>query len=332
VEDLVPHGRPAETATPPVLDLDALVAGTKEARVEDIAGSPPTIDIGLAPPPGLELPDLTLEETAPVAPPERPPVVEAPAAPPEAFDITAVVAPATAPPAAAPPPAPAAAAPSPPAATAASAAETVTVAPAASATPATPAVAVADGFYYRQDFDDEVPGSPPRNWTGEYDYATLTVDSENAVAGSKACLKFEKKTGAGSANYVCSFPKASGRVIVEFDIRCDEKNKYLLGLYIERDEDFKQSVHTIIHRLDSKSQPSLRLQGEPVPYELGTWRHVKYDLNLLAGIVSAYVDGQPVVKEVKLPTIPPYVNTLSIRDNLATTGVFYLDNIMIYKG
>jgi len=185
---------------------------------------------------------------------------------------------------------------------------------------------------FEQTFDDEEVGSPPRGWQGEYEYATLVVDASNPAPNSKACLKFEKRTGAGSAHYVCHFPKVSGIVIVEFDIRCDEKNKYLLGFYIEKDEDFKQSVHTIIHRLDSRSQPTLRVQGEPVPYDLGTWRHVKYELNLLTGLVTAYVDGQEIVREAKLATNPAYVNTLSIRDNLATTGVLYLDNIRIYKG
>ncbi len=56
-----------------------------------------------------------------------------------------------------------------------------------------------------------------------------------------------------------------------------------------------------------------------MPYDLGTWRHVKYELNLLTGLVTAYVDGQESVREAKLATNPAYVNTLSIRDNLATT-------------
>ncbi|MCX7625580.1 MAG: SPOR domain-containing protein [Candidatus Sumerlaeaceae bacterium] len=184
---------------------------------------------------------------------------------------------------------------------------------------------------FEQTFDDEEPGTQPRGWQGEYDYATLVVDTTSPAPGSKACLKFEKRTGAGSAHYVCHFAKATGLVVVEFDIRCDEKNKYLLGFYVEKDEDFKQSVHTIIHRLDSRSQPTLRVQGEPVPYELGTWRHVKYELNLLAGTATAYVDGQEVVRDAKLASNYGYVNTLSIRDNLATTGVLYLDNIKIYE-
>ncbi|MGC8841454.1 MAG: SPOR domain-containing protein [Candidatus Sumerlaeaceae bacterium] len=184
---------------------------------------------------------------------------------------------------------------------------------------------------FEQTFDDEEPGAQPRGWQGEYDYASLTVDSSSPAPGSKGCLKFEKRTGSGSAHYVCHFPKATGLVVVEFDIRCDEKNKYLLGFYIEKDEDFKQSVHTIIHRLDSRSQPTLRVQGEPLPYDLGTWRHVKYELNLLAGTVTAYVDGQEVIRDAKLASNYGYVNTLSIRDNLATTGVLYLDNIKVYQ-
>ncbi len=185
---------------------------------------------------------------------------------------------------------------------------------------------------FEQTFDDEEPGTQPRGWQGEYEYATLVVDTTSPAPGSKACIKFEKRTGAGSAHYVCHFPKASGLVIVEFDIRCDEKNKYLLGFYVEKDEDFKQSVHTIIHRLDSRTPPTLRVQGEPVPYELGTWRHVKYELNLLAGTATAYVDGQEVIRDTRLASNYGYVNTLSIRDNLATTGVLYLDNIKIYQG
>jgi len=201
------------------------------------------------------------------------------------------------------------------------------------AEPAAPRPSGSQGrkIIFEQTFDDEEAGAQPRGWRGDYDYATLVVDTTAPAPGSRACLKFEKRTGAGSAHYVCHFPKASGHVFVEFDIRCDEKNKYLLGFYVEKDEDFKQSVHTIIHRLDSRSQPTLRVQGEPVPYELGTWRHVKYELNLLAGLATAFVDDQEVIRDAKLASSYGYVNTLSIRDNLATTGVLYLDNIRIYQ-
>ncbi|MGI8906878.1 MAG: SPOR domain-containing protein [Candidatus Sumerlaeaceae bacterium] len=198
------------------------------------------------------------------------------------------------------------------------------------ATSTAPAAA-ANASHHEQTFDQEPVGSQPANWTGDYEYASLTVDDQNSVDGTGRCLKFEKRSGAGSASYHCNFPNASGQVTVEFDIRCDDKNKYLLGFYVEKDEDFKQSVHTIVHRIDSRSQPSLRIQGEPVPYELGSWRRVKYELNLLIGVVNAFVDEQHVVKDAKLPTIPAYVNTLSIRDNLATTGLFYLDNIRITR-
>lgn len=212
--------------------------------------------------------------------------------------------------------------------------DTATATPAVqqAAEPAPKSVAQSDGLFFEQTFDEDQVGTQPPGWQGEYDYATLTVDSSSPSPNSKACLKFEKRSGAGGANYTCRFPNASGRVIVEFDLRCDEKNKYLLGFYIEKDEDFKQSVHTIVHRTDSKSQPTLRIQGEPVPYDLGTWRHVKYDLNLLAGLVTAYIDSEEVVRDAKLPTNPAFINTLSIRDNLATTGILYLDNIKIYKG
>src|SRR5690606_20517023 len=139
----------------------------------------------------------------------------------------------------------------------------------------------------------------------------------------------EKAEGAGSATYHLSFPPAKGRVVAEFDIRCDEKNKFLLGVYLERDEDFKQSIHTIVHQLDPNAPASLRIQGEAVPYQLGTWSRIRYDADLINGTLDCYMDDEHVVKAVHLPVTPEFVNTLSIRDNLATTGTLYLDNIRI---
>jgi cell division protein FtsN len=307
----------ASSAEPSPLDLDALAGVNFEELLsgpgEDVPPPP-----GLTPPP--EPPSAVIHDvpTKPLAEVhseavEPPPAPPAPPAPPKAAEP-------------APQPAqPAQAAASP------SAFEPTTQMPAAE--PAAPKPSGTQGrkIIFEQTFDDEEAGAQPRGWQGDYDYATLVVDTTAPAPGSKACLKFEKRTGAGSAHYVCHFPKASGHVFVEFDIRCDEKNKYLLGFYVEKDEDFKQSVHTIIHRLDSRSQPTLRVQGEPVPYELGTWRHVKYELNLLAGLATAFVDDQEVIRDAKLASSYGYVNTLSIRDNLATTGVLYLDNIKIYQ-
>jgi hypothetical protein len=188
-----------------------------------------------------------------------------------------------------------------------------------------------DNVVYEQSFDDETEGTPPRNWSGKYDYANLMVTSEVVASRSSRSMKFEKKSGSGSAYYSCHFPSVSGRVGVEFDMRCDDKNKYLLGFYIEKDEDFRQSIHTIIHRTDSKAIPTLRVQGEQIPYSLGSWRHVRYEIDLQEGRVNGYVDGNLIADNVKLASSPSSINTLSIRDNLATTGVLYLDNIVIYK-
>lgn len=297
---------PAVPAGPPEIDLDALLKGdmfpappgtqpAQTARIQDIAPSAPVA-------PAQAAPKQAAAPPAPPAPSDLTP-----------FDVTTQF-------------------PTPPGAEVISMPD-IPAPPIASEPPPVAAAAPgsSNGAFFEQSFEQESVGVQPGGWQGEYDYASLTVDDQAPANGSGHCLKFEKRAGAGSANYVCSFPKASGHVGIEFDIRCDEKNKYLLGFYIEKDEDFKQSVHTIVHRTDSKSQPSLRIQGEPIPYELGSWRHVKYDLNLLAGIVNAFVDGEQIVKDGKLPTNPAYINTLSIRDNLATTGVLYLDNIKIYK-
>lgn len=189
----------------------------------------------------------------------------------------------------------------------------------------------AAGIVYEQDFDNEPLGKKPKNWTGDYEYATLAVSNESPAPGSKQHLKFEKKAGAGSAYYSCKFPDVTGELEINFDIRCDDKNKYLLGFYIEKDNDFRQSVHTIIHRTEAKAKPTLRIQGEPTPYELKTWRHVRYLINLRSGTVTGYVDDEIVADNVKLANPPRSLNSLSIRDNLATLGVLLVDNIKIVK-
>ncbi len=200
--------------------------------------------------------------------------------------------------------------------------------PAVSAAGAIAASGSTEQIVFQQSFDEETEGSSPSDWRGEYDYSTLSV-ANLAEAGHAKCLMYEKMEGVGSATYHLSFPPAKGRVTLELDVRCDDKNKFLLGIYLEKDEDFKQSVHTIVHQLDPNGPASLRVQGEAVPYQMETWRHLKYEIDLVEGLLDAWVDDDQVVKGSKLPVAPEYFNTLSIRDNLATTGTLYLDNIRI---
>lgn len=194
-----------------------------------------------------------------------------------------------------------------------------------------PAAEMMDGIIFSQDFDSEPDGVKPQNWKGDYDFASLIVTNQNPAPNSTKCMKFEKKTGSGSAYYSYKFPDASGVLGVEFDLRCDNKNKYLLGFYIEKDEDFRQSIHTIIHRTDSNTEPSLRIQGQPTPYKLQEWCRIKYIINLLEGTVDGYVNDKLIANRIRLATRPKSINTLSIRDNLATTGILYIDNIKIYR-
>lgn len=181
---------------------------------------------------------------------------------------------------------------------------------------------------YQQNFDGESEGASPAEWRGEYDYSTLSVASLGE-ADHGQCLKFEKPEGVGSATYHLSFPPAKNHVLVEFDIRCEEKNKFLLGIYLEKDEDFKQSVHTIVHQLDPNGPASLRIQGQAIPYQMETWRRIRYEIDLVDGILNAFIDDEQVLTDSRLAVTPDYFNTLSIRDNLATTGIIYLDNIRI---
>lgn len=183
--------------------------------------------------------------------------------------------------------------------------------------------------FYEQSFDGEPVGSVPSNWKSpsDYDYASLTI-VERPEGGR--CMRFEKHSGTGSAYYSCRFPDASGRFHVEFDICCADKNKYLLGFYIEKDEDFRQSVSTVIHRDTSRNEAvTLRLQNEVTPYEFNKWRRVRFLVDLPRHIVDAYVDGEAIALGIRLNSRPEALNTLSIRDNLATEGVLMIDNIRI---
>ena len=58
---------------------------------------------------------------------------------------------------------------------------------------------------------------------------------------------------------------------------------------------------------------------------------MKYIVNLFDGTVDGYVNGELVANGEKLASCPSSLNTISIRDNLATVGKLMIDNIKIYK-
>ncbi len=193
----------------------------------------------------------------------------------------------------------------------------------------TGATTVVGSSGFQQNFDDETVGAVPKGWIGEYSHASLEVEDAVTATNSGKGIKFEKQSGTASTHYRCKFNETRGRIAVEFDIRCDSKNKYFLGVYIESDEDFRKAVHTVIHTTEDGTSAALRLQGESVPYQLGTWAHIKYILNLTDSSVDAFVNNQNVIKGARIPGTPEMMNTISIRDNPATTAVLYLDNIRI---
>ena len=180
------------------------------------------------------------------------------------------------------------------------------------------------------DFEDDDVGQPPRNWTGSYDYASLTVQAETPPRGGHQYLCFEKKAGAGKAYYSLRFPDVTGVIGIEFDVRCNDKNKFLLGFYIEKDGDFQRSVHTKILRSEAQTTPTIHMQEESAPYLLGSWAHVKYVVDLNQGKINSYIDNTHVGRDLPLEPNPGMLNTLSIRDNINTTGILLLDNIKVY--
>jgi hypothetical protein len=181
------------------------------------------------------------------------------------------------------------------------------------------------------DFEEDSAGQPPVGWEGEYPFASLLVKGDTPPRNSQQYLAFEKREGAGKALFTYHFPNISGVVGVEFDLRCNDKNKFLLGFYIEKDGDFQQSVHTKILRSEAQTTPTIHMQGESAPYLLGSWAHIKYVVDLNQGKVNGYIDSTHVARDLPLSPNPQMLNTLSIRDNINTTGILLLDNIKVYQ-
>lgn len=195
----------------------------------------------------------------------------------------------------------------------------------------TPMPSGLNGEAFLMNFEGDSVGQKPATWSGDFAYATLNVQNDTPPDGSSNYLAYNKKEGLGKVYYSTKFPNTSGVVSVEFDLRCNDKNKFLLGFYIEKDEDFQQSIHTKILRSESQTAPSIHIHGQPAPYLLGTWAKIKYVIDLNEGKVDGFVDGRQVAKSITLPQVPKYLNTLAIRDNINTTGSLFIDNITVKK-
>lgn len=194
-----------------------------------------------------------------------------------------------------------------------------------------PQGASADGVVFAQNFEQDAVGQAPPNWSGEFPYATLTVRDDGPPKGSKKYIAYKKDEGVGKVYYCARFPNTSGIISVEFDLRCNDKNKFLLGFYIEKDEDFQQSIHTKILRSEAQTAPTIHIHGEPAPYLLGSWAHIRYVINLKESTVDGYIDSTHIARGLKLPQTPKYLNTLAIRDNINTTGDLCIANIQVKK-
>ena len=180
-------------------------------------------------------------------------------------------------------------------------------------------------------FEDLPIGAQPAGWEGDYDYATLTVEADTPPRGFHQYLAYRKTEGTGKALFTHPFPAIRGKAVIEFDMRCDDKNKFLLGFYIEHDGDFQNSINTKILRSEAQTTPTIHMQGESAPYLLGSWAHIKYVVDLDAGLVNGYIDGTHMARDVPFEKNPGSLNTLAIRDNINTTGVLLLNNIRVYS-
>jgi hypothetical protein len=178
-------------------------------------------------------------------------------------------------------------------------------------------------------FEDSPVGQFPGGWEGDYEYASLTVEGETPPTGANHYLSFQKKVGTGKALYSYRFPEVTGRVEIQFDLRCNDKNKFLLGFYIEKEGDPNQSIHTKILRSEAQTTPTIHMQGESAPYLLGSWANIRYVIDLNDGKVDGYIDNTHVARDLPLQPNPGRLDTLSVRDNINTTGVLLLNNIRV---
>lgn len=195
-----------------------------------------------------------------------------------------------------------------------------------------PAQPLAPGVLFVQDFASDTVGQIPAGWQGEpVADAALTVVEDPDGSGEK-CLLFQKTGETAGTSFSCHFKEVRGNLVIEYDIRCDEKNKHLLGLYVEADKDFRRSVHTVVQCTDPSKPAHLRVFTQPADYAMGQWAHIKYVVDLGEGLVDGYVDDQLVAEGVRMGTRTPVLNTLSIRDSKNTTGTLYVKNVVIRQG
>ncbi len=195
-----------------------------------------------------------------------------------------------------------------------------------------PAQPLAPGVLFAQDLASDTVGQMPSGWKGEeVPDAALTVVEDPDGSGEK-CLLFQKTGEVVGTSFSCHFKEVRGNIVIEYDIRCDEKNKHLLGLYVEADSDFRRSVHTVVQCTDPAKPAHLRVFTQPADYVMGQWAHIKYIVDLGEGLVDGYVDDQLVAEGVRMGTRTPVLNTLSIRDSKNTTGTLYVKNLVIRQG
>jgi hypothetical protein len=197
---------------------------------------------------------------------------------------------------------------------------------------AIPSTGSPDGVVFTQNFAEDTVGDRPSGWEGDFPFASLEVRDDSPPKGAKKYLAFHKKIqGEGKVYFQRRFADLSGVIGVEFDLKCNQKNKFLLGFFVEKDEDFQQSVHTKILLSEAQTAPTILLHGEPAPYLLGSWAHVRYVIDLAKGKIDGYIDGTHIARGLKMPQRPKSLNTLAIRDSVNTTGELFIGNIEVKK-
>ncbi len=187
----------------------------------------------------------------------------------------------------------------------------------------------AQNVIYSMEMNEGEAGQPPQGWNGEItDYAAVQIVEDPAGNGQK-CMRFRKTSGSAPTSFAHWFEPVQGKFNIDFKVRCDDKNKHLLGLYFEADADFRRSIHTVVQYAPGNDKAHLRVFTRPTPYKMGEWVSVHYEVDLEEGLVDGYVDGELVAEGIRMGMSTDKINVLSIRDNAETTGTLYMKDFTI---
>jgi hypothetical protein len=180
---------------------------------------------------------------------------------------------------------------------------------------------------FTDDFDQHQDGELPAGWSPpEAGVAELAIASN-----CKTNMLVFRKTGTGMGGLTfCKLPRCGGELMIEFDIACTEKNRYLLGLYFQEGHDFRRSIQTHFN-LGPSGMCLLRLHQSEATLPWGDWGRVCYEVDLERARLTAFLNNERIGEPVDLMMPPSQIDTLVIRTAPETVGELNLRRIRLWS-